>query len=144
MPDNKTIARRFFEELWNEEKLAVADDIIGADAVGRNPGALPHGGYPDFEKRIVVMLHRAFPDLHTTIEEQVAEGETVVTRWTQRGTHRGEFFGIAPTGKAVTGAGVHIQRIKEGKIVEIWALTDAYGVLQQLGKVPELPAIPND
>ena len=83
-------------------------------------------------------LRNAFPNLSCTIEEQVAEGEKVVSRWTVRGTHQGEFFGVAPTGNRVEFTGIQIDRFDEsGKIVEERAEFDLLGAMRQVGAVPE-------
>jgi steroid delta-isomerase-like uncharacterized protein len=78
-------------------------------------------------------LRRAFPDLHVTVEDQIAEGDKVVTRVIFRGTHQGEFRGIAPTGKRVEYSGIAIDRIANGKVVEMWHLINALGLLDQIG-----------
>ncbi len=78
----------------------------------------------------------AFPGNQLTVEDYLAEGDTVVSRWTGRGTHKGDLMGIAPTGKQVTVTGISIQRIANGKIVEEWSNYDMLGMLQQLGVVP--------
>ena len=82
------------------------------------------------------MNFTAFPDVHFTIEDQVAEADKVVTRWTWRGTHQGPFQGIPPTGKHVMVTGVGINRFANGKVVENWTNMDILGLLQQLGVVP--------
>jgi predicted ester cyclase len=79
----------------------------------------------------------AFPDVHITIEEQIAEGDKVVSRWTDRGTHQGEFMGIAPTGKRIEYTGISIDRIADGKIVESLLESDRLGLMRQLGAVTE-------
>ena len=81
------------------------------------------------------MYRKAFPDLRITIDEQIAEGETVVTRWTATGTHEGELMGIAATGKQATTAGININRISGGKLVDGWGIFDQLGLLQQIGAV---------
>ncbi len=81
-------------------------------------------------------LRAAFPDLRITIEDQVAEGDRVVTRWTARGTHTGAFQGIPPTGKQGRMTGIDIDRIADGKVVECWVNSDDLGLLQQLGVIP--------
>jgi predicted ester cyclase len=78
----------------------------------------------------------AFPDLNITIEDQIAEGDKVVTRWVGRGTQQGELQGIPPTGKQATTSGIAIDRIVSGKLVETWDQFDALGMMQQLGVVP--------
>ena len=87
-------------------------------------------------KQLVTMYFSAFPDLHLTIEDQIAEGDKVVTRWTARGTHQGPFMGIPPTGKRAVVTGIAIDRFANGKFVENWNNGDDLGLLQQLGVVP--------
>jgi steroid delta-isomerase-like uncharacterized protein len=83
-------------------------------------------------------MRAAFPDTRMTIEDEIAEGDKVVIRWTIRGTHKGEYMGIAPTGKEVTVTGISVYRIERGKIVEDWSNNDMLGMLQQLGAIPSL------
>jgi predicted ester cyclase len=87
-------------------------------------------------KQFYGMLRAAFPDLHFTIEDQIAAGDRVVTRWTANGTHNGEFQGISPTGKQITIAGIDIDRLANGKVVECWPVADELGLLRQLGAIP--------
>ena len=87
-------------------------------------------------KQFVSMIRAGFPDLRVTLEDEIAEGEKVVTRWIAQGTHQGELMGIAPTGNRVTIRGITIHRIGEGKIVEEWENWDALGMMQQIGAVP--------
>ncbi len=131
--ENKAIDRRFTEEVWNRGNLAVVDELMRADYNGHDP-TIPTGsaGF----KQFVLMYRRAFPDVHLTIEDQMAEGDKVVSRWTAHGTHRGELMGIAPTGKQVTVTGINIERIANGKLVEGWSNYDTLGMLQQLGVIP--------
>lgn len=82
------------------------------------------------------MIRAAFPDLHVTVEDMVAEGDKVVARVTMSGTHKGEFMGIAPTGKQITVGIIEILRIAGGKVVEHWNVVDSLGMMQQLGAVP--------
>jgi predicted ester cyclase len=133
--DNKHLVRRFFEEGWNKQDLALVDALLSADYVDHN---LPPGLPPTREgfKQSASMYWRAFPDGRLTIEEQVAEGDTVVTRWSGRATHTGEFMQIAPTGKQVAVDGITINRVTGGKFVESWLQFDRLGLLQQLGVVP--------
>ena len=87
-------------------------------------------------KQIMGMFFAAFPDLHGTIEDEITEGDKLVQRMTSRGTHKGDFMGIAPTGKQVTFTEMHIIRIVNGKAVEHWSEADQLGMMQQLGVVP--------
>jgi steroid delta-isomerase-like uncharacterized protein len=133
--ENKALVRRFDEEVWGKGNLAVADELLATNFVLHAP---PPEVAPDLEgyKQWVSTARTAFPDLQTTIEDMIAEGDKVVTRWTVRGTHKGEIMGIAPTGKQVTMTGISIDRIEGGKIVEEWNEMDMLGMMQQLGAVP--------
>ncbi len=132
--ENKAIELRFFEEVVNKGELAAIDELCAADFVGHDPppGIAPdRGGY----KQFFAMAHSGFPDFHSTLEDMFAEGDKVVQRFTARGTHRGDWMGIAPTGKQIAIPGIAIHRIAEGKIVEGWTSMDMLGALQQLGVV---------
>ena len=134
---NKAIARRFFEDIFSQGNLAVADEIIASDYQDCGPGAipgLPPG--PEGSKMLVTVYRNAFPDINFTIDEQIAEGDTVVTRWTATGTHKGELAGIPPTGRSVTVVGVAVDRVVNGKLVVGWDISDRYGMLEQLGVIP--------
>ena len=135
---NKAIARRFLEEIFSKGNLAVADEIIAPDHVNGGPGALPGlPPGPEGSKQLVMVYRNAFPDVQLTIDEQIAEGDKVMTRWTAHGTHKGELAGIPPTGKSATVTGVGVDRIVNGKIVESWGTFDQFGMLQQLGVIPK-------
>lgn len=134
---NKAVSRRFLKEIFSQGKLAVADEIIASDHVNGGPGALPGlPPGPEGSKQLVMVYRNAFPDVQFTIDEQIAEGDKVVTRWTAHGTHKGELAGIPPTGKSATVTGMGVDRIVNGKIVESWGLFDQFGMLQQLGAIP--------
>ncbi len=131
--ENKALDRRFTEEVWNRGNLAVVDELMSADYHEHDP-TIPAGS--EGFKQFVLMYRSAFPDVNFTIEDQIAEGDKVVSRWTARGTHKGELMGIPPTGKQVTVTGIVIGRYANGKLVEGWSNYDALGMLQQLGAVP--------
>ena len=132
----KALVRRELEEVYGAGDLDLVDEIVAAAFVGHDP-ALPEPiRGPAGVKDAVTLYRTAFPDLRLTIEMQVGEGELVVTQWTARGTHQGELFGIAPTGKQATVTGISIDRISDGKIAEDWTNWDTLGLLQQLGAVP--------
>jgi predicted ester cyclase len=135
---NKAVARRFLEEVFGQGKMSVADEIVAPDHVDRGPGVLPGlPPGPEGSKMVVTVYRNAFPDIQFTIDEQIAEGDKVVTRWTGYGTHKGELAGIPPTGKSATVTGIGIDRIVNGKIVESWGTFDQFGMLQQLGVIPK-------
>ncbi len=136
--ENKAIIRRGFEEIFNQGDLDVADEIFSANYVGHDP-TLPedmHG--PEAFKQFVALYRSAFPDLHITIDDQFAEGDKVVTRFTSRGTHLGDFVGLAPTGKQSTTEGMSIDWMVDGKSEESWTIYDVMGMMQQLGAIPSL------
>ncbi|MEZ4573293.1 MAG: ester cyclase [Thermomicrobiales bacterium] len=134
---NKEIVRRGVNDVWNGHSPGTADEIVASDFV-------VHASAPEGEirgrdgiKRHFAALRAAFPDLHFMIDDHIAEGDRVVTRWSAQGTHKGTFQGIPPTGKQVTLTGIDIDRIAGGKIVECWMNLDELGLLQQLGVIPE-------
>jgi steroid delta-isomerase-like uncharacterized protein len=134
---NKTVSRRFFEEVFGKGKLNVLDEIIANDHVNSGPGSLPGLPMgPEGTKQLVTVYRNAFPDVHFTIDEQVAEGDKVVTRWSAHGTHQGELAGIPATGKSSTVTGIAVDRIVNGKIAESWGIFDQFGMMQQLGVIP--------
>jgi steroid delta-isomerase-like uncharacterized protein len=131
----KALERRFFDEMLNRGNLSAGDDLFAEDSVDYAgfPGQAP--GREGF-KQAVVMMHTAFPDIHYTIEDMVAEGDRIATRWTLRGTHKGEFFGIPATGTQVSVEGIHILRFADGQIVECWEFWDQLSMLRQIGAMP--------
>jgi steroid delta-isomerase-like uncharacterized protein len=133
--ENKAIVRRINEEVWNKGDVDAIDELIADDAVVTVVGAPEQIRGPRGFRELVVMYRAAFPDLRITVDEQIGEGEIVVTRWTATGTHEGELMGIAATGKQATTAGVNINRISGGKLVQGWGIFDQLGLLQQIGAV---------
>jgi predicted SnoaL-like aldol condensation-catalyzing enzyme len=134
--ENKALARRWFEDLFNAGNLEVADEIIAPEHVNHDPtlADIPPG--PEGQEQ--VNLYRgAFTNVHISVEEQLAEGDKVVTRWSASGTHQGELMGVAPTGNQVTITGLTINRLSDGKIAESWSNYDALGMMQQIGAIPE-------
>lgn len=132
---NKHLVRRSVEEVWNEGNYAVVDELVASDFVihASTPDEEVHG--PEGAKEYFRMLRQAFPDIHFTIEDQIAEGDRVVTRWTARATHAGAFKGIPPTGVQGTITGIDIDRIANDKVVECWTNLDELGLMQQLGVI---------
>ena len=132
LEENKDIVRRFTEDFLNRGDLTVADELLAPDCIGHYSGA-SFGTGPEAYKRQLMMFKSAFPDVEWPIEDIIAEGDRVRIRAPGRGTHRGEFMGIAPTGKQVQFGGIGIFRIINGKITEHWYVPDRLGLLQQLG-----------
>jgi steroid delta-isomerase-like uncharacterized protein len=133
---NKATFRRYVEEVGNEGNLDLVDEIFGSYLSHQPDGHTEERG-PEDVRRFMGEFRQAFPDFHSTIEDQIAEGDKVVTRWTMRGTHNGEFRGIAPTGEQITVTGIGIFRFSdEGKVVESWDNFDQLGMMRQLGAIP--------
>ena len=132
--DIKTVVRRAFEDIWDNGTLARVDEVLSSDFVRHGPTSLEGDirGREGF-KQLVTMYRTAFPDLKVPIEQQVVEGDLVVTRWTARGTHGGDLQGIAPTGKSIAVQGILIDRVSGGQIQEEWAVYDSLGLMQQVG-----------
>ena len=143
--ENKLIVGRFFEELWNERKLGVADEIFADECVthqlqsGEEISAVPRNA--DAVKEHVGEWLAAFPDLHFSVEQTVAENDTVVSRCSLHGTHAGRWHSVAPTGKKVSVRMIVIHRIADKKIVEDWVVVESFGFFQQLGLVPPIQEI---
>jgi steroid delta-isomerase-like uncharacterized protein len=129
--ENKSLVRRYYEELWNRWDLSLADELLGEGLTFRGSLGVAVRGRDGF-RDYVRAVRRAFPDFHNRIEELVAEGDKVVARLTYTGTHHGELFGIGPTGKRVTYAGVALLRIEADRIAEGWVLGDIHGLIRQL------------
>jgi steroid delta-isomerase-like uncharacterized protein len=138
LADNKVLARRYRDELWNTGALHVADEIIAANCVHHTfdpiTPTLENG--PEGAKRVVSTYRAAFPDSHFTLEDLFAEDDRVLVRWSAQGTHNGELMGVAPTHMKVTVHGMDIYRLEGGKIREIWVNWDTMGFMQQLGLEP--------
>jgi predicted ester cyclase len=137
--ENKEKVRRLMEESLGEGKPELVDEVLNPDFVRYDP-YIEAGEVRGTQsvKDNIVWFRKAFPDLSCTVEEQVAEGEKVVSRWTLRGTHRGDFFGVAGTGNRVEFTGIQIDRFDEsGKIVEERAEFDLLGAMGQMGAIPE-------
>ena len=136
--DTKATARRFLEEAFNSGNLAVVDELVAPEFVNHD-AALPEPTTGiEATKASIGAYREAFPDLRLTIEQQVAEGEYVTTRWSARGTHQGDLMGMAATGKQATVTGITIDRIVDGRFVESWTNWDTLGLMQQLGVIPAL------
>jgi steroid delta-isomerase-like uncharacterized protein len=133
---NRAIVHRFVEDAYNAGNPARLDELCAADVVIHDP-AQPAVRDLQALKQLWSAQRAAFPDVRTTIEDLVAEGDRVAKRFTVRGTQTGEFNGLAPTGRQFALAGIDILRISEGKIREIWYGYDMLGVLQQLGVMPQ-------
>ena len=136
--ENKATVRRFMEESFGEGKPELVHELLDSGFVRYDP-YIEAGEVRGTQtvKDNIVWFRNAFPDLTCIVEEQVAEGDRVVSRWTLRGTHRGDFFGVAGTGNRVEFTGIQIDRFAEsGKIVEERAEFDLLGAMRQVGAIP--------
>ena len=134
--ENKTIVRRLYEEVWNKRKLEVVDQLISPSHALQDPFASGSHVGPESYKRRVVELTTGFPDICFTIEDTVAEKEKVVVSWIFSGTHKGEFLEIPATGKKVSVEGITIHHIRNGRILDSYAVWDAFGLMRQIGVIP--------
>lgn len=133
--ENKALARRILEDLVVALNLDNLDEYFADDVVVHVPFLdLPPG------REGLRVLYSSFPgaisDVVLTFEDQIAEGDRVVTRWSSEFTHTGDLFGVPATGKRVKQSGIMIYRIRGGKVVEQWAEANMLGLMQQLGAVP--------
>jgi len=133
--DNKALVRRVFEEIWNRGNLEALDELFAPEHIGYDNKTGPVHGLEGAKQFFSTWL-AAFPDAQFRIEDQLAEGDKVATRWTARGTHQGHLQGMAPTSQPVTVTGITILRIADGKIAESWSNSDTLGMMQQLGVIP--------
>jgi predicted ester cyclase len=123
--ENKALVRREQEELWNHTgNLDAAEELFAAEQA---EGARQEAA--DFRQ--------GFPDVVSTIEDLIAEGNKIVARWRSHATHQGEYMGIPPSGKEVEFTGISVYRIEAGKIAESWNVEDQLGLMQQRGAIPE-------
>jgi steroid delta-isomerase-like uncharacterized protein len=131
---NKMIARRIFEEMETQGNLNAADEVFSSDFVAHMPMGDMHG--PASIKQFIISLQTGFPDLHSTVEDQVAEDDRVMTRFRASGTHQGEFMGVPASGNQMDISGIIVSRFANGKIVEQWGIPDLLSLMQQIGAIP--------
>lgn len=133
--ENKLFIQRFVEETINRKNLDATDELVTENLVEQMP--FPgQGPGRDGLRYAIGMFLSAFPDSRWTLDEQVGEGEKVVSRFSWTGTHHGEFLGIPPTGKPVKVWGVVMDVIRDGMLSESRIIMDALGLMQQLGAIP--------
>lgn len=130
---NKILVHRYIEGVLNLGNLSLVDELFANDYLGHSSTTADETHGPAGARQFFAALRQAFPDLQVTVQDQIAEGDKVATRWTARGTHLGEFRGIPPTGIHGVMTGTTVDRIANGKLVECWMNSDDLGMLQQLG-----------
>ena len=137
------VIRRYFHEAWNEGRLEVLDELLTADYRNHSPSTADPPPGPGGLKPIVAAMRRAFPDLRYQIREILVGGaDLVAVRVEVTGTHRGDFFGMSPTGRSFRVAQVNLERFREGRIAEHWRVTDEASLVRQLGGAIASPALP--
>jgi steroid delta-isomerase-like uncharacterized protein len=134
---NKDTFRRYMEEVWKDENLDIADEVFAEKYLSHQSDGTALERGPEDVKKFVREYRSAFSDIEDIVEDMIGEGDRVVTRWTLRVTHTGDFRGIPATGKRITITGIGIFRFsEEGKVVESWDSLDQLGMLRQLGALP--------
>jgi steroid delta-isomerase-like uncharacterized protein len=133
--ENVSVIARFLEEVINQGRLEQADELVAVDFVELDPLPGQRQGREGL-KEVIGMLRAAFPDIHWVVEETVASGDKVVTRFTWTGTHRGTFLGVPASGRSVSVKGVVIDRLAAGKMADSRILMDNFSMMQQLGVIP--------
>lgn len=134
--ENKEVVSRLINEFVNEGNEAVADELLTEDYVRYDPDAPSGAQGADEFKEMIRTFGTAFPDAEVNIEEMIGEGDLVVFRGTETGTHEGDFVGHEPTGETFEITGLAMHRVRDGQITETWANWDMLGMMQQLGIVP--------
>jgi steroid delta-isomerase-like uncharacterized protein len=135
MSDNKETVKRYYLEVFNQGRNEVLDEIAAADHVEHDPFPGQSQGIEGLRQRVGT-IRGAFNPQFTLEDVLEAEGDKVVVRWTNRGVHEGEFFGVPPTGKEVVATGIDIHQMRDGKMAEHWDEVDLFGVMMQLGAIP--------
>jgi steroid delta-isomerase-like uncharacterized protein len=136
--DNKEIVRRVLEDVWTDP--GVVDELVSPDYVGYDPAIPEPIRGPQGVKDNFDQYREAFEGAHIKVNDQIAEGDSVATRWEGRGRHTGEIMGIPPTGKDIVVEGINLTRLKDGKLVEEWTNWDTLGMLVQIGAIPAATA----
>lgn len=135
--DNKALIRRVLEEAINQGRLEVVDELVAPWQDSRKERSQCQASL-ERTKQAICMFRHAFPNLYITIDDQIARGNKVVTRWTAHGTHLGELMGLPSTGRDVTVTGIAIGRVVANRLVEYWGNFDALGLIQQIGAIPTI------
>jgi steroid delta-isomerase-like uncharacterized protein len=132
---NKILARRVFDEVLNSKNLDLLDELAAPDYIEHSPLPGQRTGIEGIRDRYT-MLFDAF-EFRFAVDDVIAEGDKVVLRWTQTGTHVGPLFGMPATGRSSRTTGIEIWRVDNGRLAEHWDVVDVYGQLMQLGLLPE-------
>jgi steroid delta-isomerase-like uncharacterized protein len=129
---NKALLSRFYKEVYVDWNMTLVDEVL-------SPRFTSHdwpddsGTGPQVFRDYYAAIRSAVPDARYEVDDLIAEGDRVVVRWTLRGTHRGAFGGIAPTGRPIALKGIAIYRVQDGKLMERWVVSDLHGMLEEIG-----------
>src|SRR5208282_6439273 len=137
--DTKAIIRRLYEEVWNKRKLEMVSEIISPSHALHDNNFPGSSVGPEAYRAQMAIYLAAFPDLHFTIQDTIAEKDKIAASWTITGTHKGEFWGVRPTNRKMTMDGMTIHHIANEKIIDSYISSDALGLMRQLGVVPAHP-----
>jgi steroid delta-isomerase-like uncharacterized protein len=137
--EHKAVVRRYYEEVLNQGNMEVLEELATAEYVEHSPLPGQTSGLAGLRQRVGILRNAFRP--HFTIDDLIAEQDKVVVRWTNRGTHQGEFLGMPATGKSFTISGIDIHMLRGGKMAEHWDMVDQLGLLQQLGLIPQPDSI---
>jgi predicted ester cyclase len=128
---NKELVRRFYKEVYGDWNMALVDEVVSPRFTSHDwPKGSPTG--PQGFRNFYSAIRSAVPDARYDVDDLIAEGDKVVVRCRLLGTHKGEFRGIAPTGRAIALKGIAIYRVDNGKLMERWVVTDLYGLLEEI------------
>jgi steroid delta-isomerase-like uncharacterized protein len=128
---NKALLRRFYKEVYVDWDMALADEVVSPRFTSHDWPEDATG--PRAFREYYTAIRSAVPDARYEVDDLIAEGDRVVVRWTMRGTHEGDFRGIAPTGRPIALKGIAIYRVDDGKLMERWVVSDLYGMLEEIG-----------
>ena len=137
---NKALVRRYIEQIWNRGDLAAIEQLVAEGFAGHDPATR---GEPRGQADLHALINTyrtALPDVQITVDQQVAQGDWVVTRWTACGTHQGRLWAIGPTGRRVAVSGLSLHCVRAGKLTEEWTSFDALALVQHLWTVPTRPS----
>jgi steroid delta-isomerase-like uncharacterized protein len=135
LEQTKALMRNYIEEAWNKGNLDFIDENFSSDFVAHGTFSRQPNNRVGV-KSVITTIRNAIPDLHITIEDMLAEGDKVASRWVTKGTHKGGLMGSKPSGNRISVSETAVFRVKDGKVVEGWANRDDLGFLQQIGLIP--------
>lgn len=137
MDENEELIHRWFEDLYNEGNLEVADEILADELEYHGPRSFSPGSLrkPEHVKAFVKRYHAAFPDINYHVDHVFGTGDEFAVRWKAEGTHTEELFGLEGTGKKFTDEGLNVFEIEDGEIVAVWSYWDTLGMVRELGLV---------